>query len=337
MLSQRDKDEELQEWERELFAPHRWGRMRAWFPESPELWDAQRASQEHTRLKELWEKTQPLSESSKETLKSIISLEICNWNLEESVLSLCRAIGKNQAPRLRIGHADSITDDRWRKVWAYYLALKAWLPSSGRLTGYNALLDFCDPESEIRNHVLSMLGESSELKRLYVERFCLNLEYWIGGFYPQGSPQMKAYSAAAEKLEEEILKLDPDPEMLEWMRLNGKRGWIEICHHKAFRRFDIHISSIGSGKWRGAIPYEGTEGRERAETLEKLLTPIEEWIKGPITSQKPTDDGISKSILKSLGKRNNSKLFLAALLVSLLRSQQIAARNRAEKRARPVN
>lgn len=333
MLSQSDKDGGLQDWERELLAPHRWGRMRTWFSDSPELWDSQRASQEHARLRELWEKAPPLSKVSKEILKSIISLEICNWNLEESILSLCSAIGTSHAPKIRIGHAGSVTDERWRKVWAYYLALKAWLPSSGRITGYQALLDICDPESETRNHVLSMLGEINDLKQLYVERFCLNFEYWIGGFYPLGSPQMKAYVAAVERLEGEISKLDPDPEMLEWMRLDGKRGWIEICHHKAFRRFDIQISSIGSGKWRGAIPYEGTDGLGRAETLEKYLAPIEEWIKGPAAPRKSADDDISNRIQESLGKRDDSKLFLAAMLVSLLRSQQIAARKRAEKRA----
>lgn len=177
-----------------------------------------------------------------------------------------------------------------------------------------------------------MLGVSTELKRLYVERFCLNLECWLGGFYPDGSPQLRVYNATVEELEKEIAKLDPDPEMLEWMRLDGEKGWIEVCHHKAFRRFDIHISSIGAGRWRGAMPHGCTGGLERAETLERYLSPIEAWTKDMWVYDNPPDDVLSREILALLGERDHTKLFLASLLVSLLRSQQIAARRRAEIR-----
>lgn len=148
-----------------------------------------------------------------------------------------------------------------------------------------------------------MLGGSTELKWLYVERFCLNFEYWLGGFYPDGSPQLRTYNAAVEELEKEIARLDPDPEMLEWMRLDGKRGWIEVCHHKAFRRFDIHISSIGAGRWSGAIPHGGAGGLERAETLERYLSPIEAWTKDGGVSDNPPDDVLSREILDLLASR----------------------------------
>jgi len=42
-------------------------------------------------------------------------LEICNWDLEESILGLRKAIGKKQAPQLRTGHSYSITDERARE------------------------------------------------------------------------------------------------------------------------------------------------------------------------------------------------------------------------------
>lgn len=325
-------DAELRDWERELLANHRWGRLRKWFPERDEPVDSERISNEHARLRKLWEKAQPLTQPCEDILRSIIALEICNWNLEESIMSLCKAIGAKASPQLKIGHNHSITDERWRKVWAYYLALKKWLPSSGRFTGYETLLKVCDPEGAIQNHVLGMLGESTELKRLYVERFCLNLEYWLGGFFPDGSPQLKAYEAAAEKLQNEISKLHPDSEILEWMRLDGKRGWIEICHHKAFRRFDIHISSIGAGKWRGALPLRGIDGLERAATLEKYLFSIEAWIKGSRVSDGAPDEALFEKIHKLLGESDDTKLFLASLLLSLLRSQQVAARQLVEKR-----
>jgi len=325
-------DKELQDWERELLADHRWRRLRKWFPERDESVDAEIISNEHARLRKLWEKVQPLSHTCKEIQRSIIALEICNWNLEESIMILCKAIGAKDSAQLKIGHSFSITDERWRKVWAYYLALKKWLPTSERFTGYDALLKVCDSEGVIQNHIFEMLGESTELKQLYVERFCLNMQYWLGGFFPDGSPQLKAYKAAAEKLENDISKLDPDSEILEWMRLDGKRGWIEICHHKAFRRFDIHISSIGTGKWRGSIPFRGIDGLERAATLEKYLFPIQAWIKGLSISNDAPDEAIFYKIRELLGESDDTKLFLASLLLSLLRSQETAARQLAGKR-----
>jgi len=191
----------------------------------------------------------------------------------------------------------------------------------------------CDPDGMVQKHVLNMLSNSTELKQLYVERFCLNLEYWLGAFYPEKSPQMKAYEAAVQKLEDEISKLDPNSEMLEWMRLDGRRGWIEICHHKAFKRFDIHISSIGSGEWREAMPLSGIDGLERAETVEKYLFAIEAWINDVETSQNAPDKALFQSIHELLGENDDTKMFLASLLVSLLRPQQLAARKRAERRA----
>lgn len=324
-----NEDKTLQDWEKELLAEHRWGRLKKWSPEHE--FDDERISHEHAKLKELWEKARPLSEPCKDILQSIINLEICNWNLEESIMSLCKAIGIKTSPTLKIGHSYSITDDRWRTVWAYYLALKKWLPHTERLTGYEALLKVCDPQGTIQEHVFNMLGEHDELKELYVERFCLNLENWLGGFFPERSPQLKAYEAAIEKLENGILNFDPESEIFEWMRLDGKKGWIEICHHKLFRRFDIHISSIGAGKWRGHLPLRGIDGLERALALEKYLFPIEAWIRDFPFDDAP-DKPLFEKIHRLLGERDDIKLFLASLLVSLLRSQQVAARQRAEKR-----
>lgn len=216
-------------------------------------------------------------------------------------------------------------------MWAYWLALRKWLPHSDRCSGYDTLLKVCDPDGSIQTHVFTMLGERTQLKELYVERFCLNLECWLGGIYLEGSPQLRAYEGAVEKLENEIMNRDPHREMLQWMKLDGKKGWIEICHHKAFRRFDIHISSIGAGRWRGYYPLRGTDGRERALTLEKYLFPIEAWIKDSPADEAP-DKLLFDEIHELLGEKDDTKVFLASLLVSLLRSQQIPARQRAEER-----
>lgn len=317
--------ENLKDWEKELLAGHRWGRLKKWIPEHS--WDDD-ITNEHIILKNLWEKAKPLNKPCKDILTAILNLEICNWNLEESILDLCKAIGIKAAPTLNIGHSCSITGERWRTVWAYYLALKKWLPHKERATGYKALLPVCDPDGVIQEHVTTMLGEPTTLKQLYVQRFCLNLEYWMGGFYPEGSPQCNAYKAAVEELEHEILDFDPDPEILEWMCL-GKKGWIEICHHKVFRRLDITISSIGAGKWRGSIPLKGTDGLERAKTLEKYVNPLQAWVTG---SPVDAPDTLCAKIHKTLGEKDDTKIFLVSLLCSLLKSQQLAAHYRAEKR-----
>ena len=108
MTTTPSSDNELSRWERELLADHRWGRMKKWFPNRPELWEEERAAREHARLRELWSRAQPLDKSCEETLNAVMALEICNWNLEQSILGLCRAIGTKQPPHLRIGHGYSI-------------------------------------------------------------------------------------------------------------------------------------------------------------------------------------------------------------------------------------
>ncbi|MBU7046191.1 MAG: hypothetical protein HXS54_07100 [Theionarchaea archaeon] len=264
-MSPSNDDKAVQNWEKELRAEHRWGRLKKWFPE---------------------------------------------YECDERISK----------------------EYRWKSVWAYYITLKDWLPHGERSTGYKTLLKICDPEMKLQKHIVDMLGEPTELKQLYVQRFCANLEYLLGGFYTDGSPQLIAHKAAVERLENEISKCDSDPEMLEWMRLNGKKGWIEICHHKAFRQFDIHISSIGAGTWRQDMPLCGTDGIERALTLEKFLFPIEMWIKDSPESDDTSDQLLVEKIWELLGEKDDEKVFLASLLVSLLRSQQMAARCRAEKR-----
>lgn len=72
--------------------------MRKWFPEHSDWWEEERIAHEHAHLKMLWEKARPLDKQSEDILRATLALEICNWNLEESILALCRAIGKKKAP-----------------------------------------------------------------------------------------------------------------------------------------------------------------------------------------------------------------------------------------------
>jgi hypothetical protein len=228
---------------------------------------------------------------------------------------------------MKIGHMASMTGERWRKIWAYYLTLRDWNSCKPR-SGYDELLALCDPDGTVRNHVLGLLGEPTEVKGLYVERFCLMMDYWLNGC-PEGVTP--ALSEWERSLELEIAKRDPEGKILDALREQGI-GKLEFCHHKLFRRYDIILSSIGAGKWRGRIPKRGTDGLERADELEMYLEPIEDWAEGRSREKGSRAPDIYKRIQRSLGKRDDTKVFMASLLVSLLRAQGLAARALAEGR-----
>ncbi len=303
-------------WEQELFYNHRWGR-------TPD-----RARAEHARLRELWEAARPLTEAQQGILNQIIALEICNWALEESVVALCEAIGTGEPASRGIGHMRSMTAGRWRQVWAYYLAARDWLPCENPVcSGYLALSGDYDADGAVRGHIRQMLGERTRLKELYVERFCLCLEFWLGGFYKEEAAQMVAHRAAVAAVEGEIRQLDPEGAILDAFEGEGD-GKLQLCHHKLLRRYDIILSSIGVGSWRGAMPMRGRDGEERAATLESYLVPIEGWIEG----QAPDGEEYSQHMHALLGRAEPAKVFLAATLVSLLRAQGANAIRRASAR-----
>ncbi len=322
------KREEIQDWERELLANHRWGRFKKWFPGEQISLDSKTASKEHAHLKNLWNKAQPLDQSCKDTLNSIIALEICNWNFENSIMNLCSAIGRKEKPTLAIGHYMSITDERWKQIWAYYLILRNWLPCEG-INGYEVILNSCDPDKRIQKHILNLLGERDKLKELYVEYFCLLLESWIGIYFEKQVPQKIAHDAAVLAITKEIRKIEPKSSILKSI----KRLKLPLpCNHKAFRHYDIIISSIGANKWRATIPQRGTDGLERAALLDKYLSILEMWIKGYKRINEQYEDRLINNIHNLLGEPDDTKIFLVSLLISLLRPQQMAAKHLAEKR-----
>ncbi len=311
-----------EKWKQEIFVHHRWGRH------------GDRACEEHLRLKEMWNKAQPLDEPCLEIVSQIISLEICNWRLEQSILALCAAIGEKKPALLKIGHMASMTQERWKKIWAYYYTCRDWL-SGGVQKGYKVMLTLCDHDTAVQNHILGMLGSESELKNLAVERFCLFLEFMIGGQCAIDSAPAKSHEAAVAAIEEEIRGLDSEASMLKGFIFDKQYctyAGLSLCHHKLFRRLDIILSSIGAGTWRASMPMRGTDGLERAATLEKYLTPIERWIKRRTEQDKSRGGELFQKIQTLLGESDNQKKFLASLLVSLLRSQQLFAKQLAEKR-----
>ena len=317
-----DETSSLREvWEKEVIAKHRWGQH------------GNKAAEELSRLRRLWDSIHPVDYNTNRIIDQVVALEICNWNLEESILSLCRAIGNKRPAEIGIGHLDSMTEGRWRKIWTYYYTLRNWLPCQNR-NGYRTLLREYDPDKAIQNHIDGLLGDRNGLKELYVTRFCFCLDFWLGGYYPQDSAQKIAHDNAVSAIEQEIEQRDPSNDILKAFQLEGD-GKLNPCHHKLFRRYDIIISSIGAGRWRVAMPMKGTNGFDRADTLETHLAPIELWVKN--RDQETTDEGLSGKIISSLGKRDDTKVFLVSLLLSLLRSQQAAARQRAERRTEKRN
>ena len=326
-----ENEEDNKDWEKEFLANHRWGRLKIWFPEDHNNLDDKTVSSELAHLKNLWEKAQPIKQSAKDIIESIIALEICNWNLENSIISICEAIGEKKSPMLPIGHLKSVISERWKNLWAYYLALRNWL-TFGSKNSYNSLQNLCDPEGLIMEKISALLGEKDRLKEFYVERLCLLFEFWLSGYNTlENHPQTIAHSAAVKAIEGEILKKDPESLILKAMNFEGD-GRLQPCNHKAFRRYDIIISSIGAGKWRATMPRRGTDGLERAALLDTYLLAIESWIKkyNQIDEQSVSD--LSEKIQNLLGEPNDTKLFLVSLLISLLRPQQMAARQLAEKR-----
>jgi hypothetical protein len=302
-------------WEREVLFAHRWGQH-----------GEECVAVELARLQRLRQAVPPLSPPLSVVLEQILALEICNWRVEGSILMLCRAIGEGAPARLPIGHLASVSEERWRAVWAYYLTLRAWLRAEAA-SAYLPLLSSCDPQGKTRPHVLGLLGESDRLKELYVERFCLLLEFWLGG----GAPETEAHAAAVAAVEEGIARLARESDILHAMQGDGD-GKLQPCHHKAFRRYDIILSSIGCGAWRGAMPVRGTDGLERAETLEGLLSPLRAWAEIDRGDEAQRDPALEERAHLLLGPRDDTKVFLVALLESLLHAQQLAARQRAEAR-----
>ncbi len=325
-----DSSSKRESWENEILARHRWGQH------------GNRARSELLRFRKLWDVVQVVDRNTKAIIEQITSLEICNWNLEESIIALCQAIGSNRSDRSGIGHMASMSEDRWKKIWAYYAVLRQWLVSrhevgGGRKSGYRSLLEITDQNQRVQNHVLKLLGSRTRLKELYIELFCLFLEFSIRNVFRKDSVELEVHISAASVLEEEIKKHNPDSSILNALKPGLYEGYLcydglELCHHKLFRRFDIILSSIGAEKWRAAMPTKGTDGFDRAKTLEAYLAPIEMWVNSG--KQGASNEGLCVRIQASLGERDSRKIFLASLLVSLLRSQQMAARKRAENRTK---
>ena len=305
-------------------AQSEWKKAVNWFYSDEEI-----NTKETQKLNTLWEKAQPLTDKELFTVRQITSLSRCNWNLELSIQSLIEAIGKGEEAKIRIGHNYSITNDRWKKAWAYYFTVKSWLPIQGKYTGIPVLMDFCDPNKTIRSHILNLLGKNTKLKELYVELFSYSLEFHLLGRHPDDKAKISAIKAAVDSLINEVTKNDHDKMILAAVQINpaepseGKLRWYEVCHHKFFRRCDVILSSIGKNKWRGKFEEKSSEKKDLQELLLNFSLTLESWI-----SNHYINDEFTKKIIELLGEHTSKKLFQVNLLNAFLKGQRETIRQK---------
>ncbi len=318
------EEERNMTWEDELFARHRWGQH-----------GEEQARREHDRLRSLWDEIPAPGGTLTKLIDQVIGPEICNWRLEEMVLLVCGAIGAKSPLPTGTGHMATMTTDRWLLVWTYYLSLRSWLnPKNG---GYGVLLEKIDFNGKTQNHISGMLSESNELKELYVERLCLCFDVFLADRFRKDSADMKAHASAVTTIEQEIARHDPESQSLKSMQEYSEGEFVayinlELCHHKFFRRLDIIISSIGSGKWRGGMPIRGTDGFYRADLIDSYVEAMRAWTQGKDSGK----DALRQNLFEHLGNSDEEKRFLVSLFASLLHAQVLAARKRAERnRAQP--
>ena len=294
-----------------------WKEAVNWFYSDEEI-----KTKEIQKLSILWEKAQPMTDEELLAVRQITWLSRCNWNLEPIIKSLIEAIGRGKNSNIRIGHNYSITKDRWKKSWAYYLTLKKWLPIQGRYTGIPIILDFCDPNKSIQSHILNLLGKKTKLKELYVELFSYSLEFHLLGRHPDDKAKIFATIAAVDSLINEVKKYDYNEMILVAVQINpevpseGKLSWYEVCHHKFFRRCDIILSSIGENEWRGTFKEKGSDREELQELLLRYSLILDSWI-----SNQDVSDELTSNIYALLGKQTSRKLFQVSLLNAFLKGQ----------------
>ncbi len=290
----------------------------------------ERVGEELARLRELSGPAE-LSPGQQEIVQWVPALSICNWDLEAALIDLCRAIGTGVLPERTPSCMGRMTQERWLQVWAWYAALREWLAPRDA-NGWAPLLAVCDPEGAVRARVTELLGEPTELKQLYAERFALCLRWHLDDCpgVSENDPMalVAAHRAAVQSVEAAIRERNPDDDILVHAFRGEGDGTLNVCHHKAFRRYEIILSSIGAGGWRRAMPMIGTTGFERARTVGEHIDPMEAWTRG----EAPQTE-IGRQIHGLLGPRTPERVFIVSLLLSLMRAEQIAAEQRAQQRA----
>jgi len=316
-----------EKWQAEVRAGHRWGQ------EWSELF-TEGLPREIEELQALWQAAAPLDESDSAILDQILALEICNWRLTDSILDLTAAIGVHRPASGGIGHRRSITPERWRTVWAHYLALQRYLWGDRTMgDAFTPILEAIDPDRSVQEKIDEYLGERDEVKELLVQRLLYAMD-WMVSHFPWGSTWQKAQNAGIKVIEDRLQELGADPDILRHLHWPTVDGRLQPCGHKFVRRLDILISSIGAKKWRGRIPFRGTDGLELSGALDAYLEPIAAWLQQDDSMCQHQEQEPGTTILRNLGEPDAAKRFMARLLSSLLTSQQIEARLKGEERSK---
>ena len=293
----------------------------------------------------LLEDAAPLNDDFRIMRLQVASYEACHYSFPDSLMTLLACIGAGVADReLKTGcyaHFGRNTDDRRRlqRVQAYASILGDWAEQSNvsdSLSGHPGY------EGDVRR-LYEMLGPWTRRKVLYARRLALliGLIEKVGGGYDSYSNH-HCYPAAAE-IDREIFlaegvpaELIPEPldepafkELLSRTDpLLAKVSSYDavFCRLNLFRHFEIWISSVGCGEWRGAMPVTGENRKAIERTVPNLVCALNGWLAGldPAISARSWSDALEtcEEVRNLLGDVTPQKRYVVAMLWKRLKHQK---------------
>jgi len=188
-----------------------------------------------------------------------------------------------------------------------------------------------------------MLGPWAGLKALYAQRIALliSLIEKVGKGYESYSDH-HCYPAAAE-IDREIFLAEgipaeqiPDPfDEQAFKELLGRANpllakissyYAVVCRLNLFRHFDIWISSVGCGEWRGAMPPIGENRKAVERTVANLACALNGWLAGlaPAAAARPWPEALEtcEEVQSLLGNSTPQKRYVVAMLWKRLKHQK---------------
>ncbi len=283
------------------------------------------AAEAAARLRAALAEVHSLGEHAWWYAEHVLGFRACNWRVEQALEEFLHAVGDGRPPSLAppAGHDRSVTEERWLRIWSYYFYLRRWLLPQDRLASIpNPLLTLGDPTGEIGEQVHHMLGEPTELKRLYVRRFTLCLEFWLFRLRHGGVTNLVWPYLAEREVEERIVQLRPDDDILRPMLCFCERtiGRLPPCHFLLFWRYDALLESIGAEHWIEHREQEQALCRERGALLRTYLDALESWLSGARRG-----DEFSARLRDLLGRPDPTKRFWATVALAWYRPAQVIA------------
>ena len=277
----------------------------------------------------------------------VSSYEACHYSFPDSLLKLLACIGQEAADPELITGCDNhfgvrVDDARRRRVQAYASILEDWAQGT-RLPDY--LCRHPDSEGDARR-LHQMLGQWTTLKALYARRVALLIR--LIGKVEEGYDSYSNHHCypSAAAIDREILLAEgvlpgsvPQPldeqafkELLSQAnpllaRVNSY--YAVICRLNLFRHFDIWISSVGCGEWRGAMPPTGENRKAVEGTVTNLVCGLNGWLAGlePPASARSWPNALETchEVCGLLGASTPEKRYLVAMLWKRLKHQKGSA------------